>query len=96
MSHDSSESEPNEPEDSKLPTKVFIPPDFNKARRNVTKLVETYFKRLKEEIKYGAKLHINRNKLTDIEEAIIDYVGLRYNGKGIGLELKIDEEGKGK
>ena len=57
----------------------------------MTKLVETYFKRLRDEVKFGAKLNLNRNKLTDIEEAIIDYVGVRYNGKGIRLEMKFDE-----
>lgn len=60
-------------------------PDFSKAKRNVTKLVDAFFKKIREDIKYGAKLHLSRSKISNIEQALIDYTGIRYNGKGFRL-----------
>ena len=70
--------------------KMFMPPAFNKARRNVTKLVNSYFNALKDEIKLGAQLHLDRLKIADIEDAITSYVGLRYNDRPLKLDLKLN------
>jgi hypothetical protein len=52
-------------------------------------MVKNYFDRLKEEVKDGAKLFINRCKLDEIEALISSYVGVRYNDRKERLDLKL-------
>ena len=79
---------------------MFISSDYSKARRNVTKLVNTYFDILKNEVKLGAKLHLDRSKIADIEDAITSYISLRHNDRPLKLDLKLKavntEESKNK
>jgi hypothetical protein len=74
-----------------------MPADYSKAKRNVTKLVGHYFDLLKEEVKMGARLFLDRAKFNDIEPAITAYVGLRYNDKPPRLDVRPKaEESKAK
>ena len=66
-----------------------MPQDYNKAKRSITKIVNTYFNILREEIKCGAKINVDRNRLDDVEDAITAYVGLRYNDRPMRLDLKL-------
>jgi hypothetical protein len=66
-----------------------MPADYHKAKRSLTKMVKNYFDRLKEEVKDGAKLFINRCKLDEIEALISSYVGVRYNDRKERLDLKL-------
>ena len=79
---------------------MFLPSEYNKARRNVTKLVNSYFNVLKDEIKLGVKMNLDRSKIVDIEDAITSYIGLRYNDRPFKLDLKLKpvntEESKNK
>jgi hypothetical protein len=66
-----------------------MPQEYHKARRTVNKLVKNYFDDLRYELRQGAKLHINKNKVVQIEAAISAYTGLRYPAQSERFQLKI-------
>ena len=61
-----SEVEVEEQQQSNTGKKKFVPLEYHKAKRSVTKLVNDYFTRLKEEVSKGGKLHLNRSRLQSI------------------------------
>lgn len=58
--------------------KMFMPEDYNKAKRSLNKMITQYFTALKDEINKGAKMFLNRSKLPAIMNAISYYAGVRY------------------
>lgn len=63
---ESPEQSEEDEDDPRQAVKVFMPAEYNKAKRNITKLVNSYFTALKEQVKQGAKLTLDRSKLEDI------------------------------
>ena len=55
-------------------------------------MVTTYFNIIRDEIKGGAKVNVDRNKLSDVSDAIISYVGLRYNDRPLRMDVKVKPE----
>ena len=55
-------------------------------------MVTSYFNILREEIKGGAKVNVDRTKLSDISDAIISYVGLRYNDRPLRMDVRVKPE----
>ena len=49
--------------ESKQPIKSMMPPAFQKAKRNVTTMINTYFLRLRDVVKAGATLHLHPEKM---------------------------------